>query len=101
MFMRLEKQSFLGYVQVSNIYAGYLKYRKNKISSSYDSTAQYGPWPPLEDQVSVFMTPGDRVDQLYPQVLDTHFSRLLRHAWATVGLLLNPGHHTGGITIRV
>jgi hypothetical protein len=25
------------------------------------------------------MTPGDRVSQLYPQALGTHFSRLLRH----------------------
>jgi hypothetical protein len=39
--------------------------------------------------------PGDRVAQLYPQALGTHFSRLLRHAWLTVGLFLNPGHHTG------
>jgi hypothetical protein len=88
------------------------------LSSSYGSTAQNGPWPPLlgfrnnnlfggtallvqcltpnlEDQVSVFMTPGDRVVQLYPQALGTHFSRLLRHAWVTVGLFFNPGHHTG------
>jgi hypothetical protein len=41
------------------------------------------------------MTPGDRVAQLYPQALGTHFSRLLRHAWVTVGLFLNPGHHAG------
>jgi len=27
----------------------------------------------------------------------THFSRLLRHAWVTVGLFLFPGHHTGEI----
>jgi hypothetical protein len=27
--------------------------------------------------------------------LGTHFSRLLRHAWVTVGLFLFPGHHTG------
>jgi hypothetical protein len=40
--------------------------------------------------------PGYRVAQLYPQALGTHFSRLLRHAWVTVGLLFNPGHHTGG-----
>jgi hypothetical protein len=53
------------------------------------------PTPNLEDQVSVFMTPGDRVAQLYPQALGTHFSRLLRHAWVTVGLFFNPGHHTG------
>jgi hypothetical protein len=25
----------------------------------------------------------------------THFSRLLQHAWVTVGLFLFPGHHTG------
>jgi hypothetical protein len=37
------------------------------------------PTPNLEDQVSVFMTPGDRVTQLYPQALGTHFSPLLRH----------------------
>jgi hypothetical protein len=30
------------------------------------------PTPNLEDQVSVFMTPGDRVVQLYPQALGTH-----------------------------
>jgi hypothetical protein len=34
------------------------------------------PTPNLEDQVSVFMTPGDRVAQLYPQVLGTYFSCL-------------------------
>jgi hypothetical protein len=49
----------------------------------------------LEDQASVFMTPGDRVAQLYPQAQGTHFSRLSRHAWVTVGLFFNPGHHTG------
>jgi hypothetical protein len=27
--------------------------------------------------------------------LGTHFSRLLRHAWVTVGLFLFPDHHTG------
>jgi hypothetical protein len=41
------------------------------------------------------MTPGDRVAQLYPQALGTHFSGLLQHAWVTVGLFFNPGHHTG------
>jgi hypothetical protein len=41
------------------------------------------------------MTPGDRVTQLYPQALGTHFSRVLRHAWVTVGLFFNVGHHTG------
>ena len=33
----------------------------------------------------------DWVAQLYPQALGTHFSHLLRHAWATVGLFFNPG----------
>jgi hypothetical protein len=40
-----------------------------------------------EDQASVFISPRGRVV--------THFSRLLRHAWVTVGLFLFPGHHTG------
>jgi hypothetical protein len=53
------------------------------------------PAPNLEDQASVFMTLGDRVAKLYTQSLGTHFSRLLRHAWITVGLFFNPGHHTG------
>jgi hypothetical protein len=53
------------------------------------------PTPNLEDQASVFMTPGDREAQLYPQELGTHFTRLLRHAWVTVGLFFNPGLHTG------
>jgi hypothetical protein len=44
------------------------------------------PAPNLEDQASVFTTPGHRVTQLYPQALGNHFSRLLRHAWVTVGL---------------
>jgi hypothetical protein len=35
------------------------------------------------------------VAKLYPQALGTHFSRLLRHAWVTVGLFFNPSHHTG------
>jgi hypothetical protein len=48
----------------------------------------------LEDQASLFMTPEGRVAQLYPQALGTHFSRLLRHEWVTVGLFFNPGHHT-------
>jgi hypothetical protein len=30
------------------------------------------------------------VAQLYPQAPSTHFSRLLRHAWATVGLFFSP-----------
>jgi hypothetical protein len=48
------------------------------------------PTPNVEGQASVFMTPGDRVAQLYPQAPGTHFSRLLRHAWVTVGLFLFP-----------
>jgi hypothetical protein len=51
--------------------------------------------PTLEDQASVFISPRSRVVQLYPQAPGTHFSRLLRHAWVTVGLFLFPGHHTG------
>jgi hypothetical protein len=88
-------------------------------SSFLGSTAQLRPWPPpqnpaeflggfskifffyrvgslaprptpiLEDQASVFIYPRGRVA--------THFSRLLRHAWVTVGLFLFPGHHTGKI----
>jgi hypothetical protein len=47
------------------------------------------PRPTLipEGQASVFISPRGRVA--------THFSRLLRHAWVTVGLFLFPGHHTG------
>jgi hypothetical protein len=41
--------------------------------------------------------PEDRVTQLYPQALGTHFSRLLRHAWATLGPFLSSGHHTENI----
>ena len=37
-----------------------------------------------------------RSPNLKPQeTLDTHFSRLLRHAWATLGTFFNLGHHTG------
>jgi hypothetical protein len=38
------------------------------------------------------------VAQLYPQALGTHFTYLLRHAWVTVGLFFNPGHHTGRLS---
>jgi hypothetical protein len=31
----------------------------------------------------------------------THFSRLLRQAWVTVGLFLFPGHHTGNYSYLV
>jgi hypothetical protein len=45
------------------------------------------PTPIPEDQASVFIFPRGKVA--------THFSRLLRHAWVTVGLFLFPGHHMG------
>jgi hypothetical protein len=48
----------------------------------------------LEGQASIFVTPEDRVTQLYPQALGTHFSRPLRHAWATLGLFISSGHRT-------
>jgi hypothetical protein len=53
------------------------------------------PTPILEDQASVFISPRGIVAQLYPQAPGTHFSRVLRHAWVTVGLFLFPGHRTG------
>jgi hypothetical protein len=40
------------------------------------------PTPILEDQASVFISPRGREA--------THFSRLLRHAWITVGLIYRP-----------
>ena len=52
------------------------------------------PTPNLEGQLSLFISPGERVAQLYPRALGAHFSCLLRHAWATVGLFL-PSHHAG------
>jgi hypothetical protein len=39
------------------------------------------------------------VVQLYPQALGTNFSHLLRQAWVTLGLFLNPCHHTGATTL--
>jgi hypothetical protein len=45
------------------------------------------PTPITEDQASVFISPRGKVA--------THFSRLLRQAWVTVGLFVFPGHHTG------
>jgi len=36
------------------------------------------------------------VAQLYPQAPSTHFSRLLRHAWATVGLFFSTVTTRGG-----
>jgi hypothetical protein len=49
-----------------------------------------GNWTP-----NIYIPSGGRVAQLYPQALGAHFSRLLRHAWATLGLFFTPGHHTG------
>jgi hypothetical protein len=40
------------------------------------------------------------VVQLYPQAPSTHFSRLLRHAWATVGLFFSPVTTRGNRPIR-
>jgi hypothetical protein len=37
--------------------------------------------------------------QLYPQAPSTHFSRLLRHAWATVGTLFSPVTTRGNFTL--
>jgi hypothetical protein len=51
------------------------------------------PTPNLEHQASVFMTPGDRVAQLYPQALGTHFSRLLRYEWVQWDYSLVPPPH--------
>jgi hypothetical protein len=39
------------------------------------------------------------VAQLNPQASSTHFSRLLRHAWATVGLFFSPVTKRGEIKI--
>jgi hypothetical protein len=87
-------------------------------SSSYGSTAQYGgPGPPFWGFVTITFlrgwivspgpnpqpgTPGLRIYDPWrqggpaiPQALGTHFSRLLRHEWVTVGLFFNPGHHMG------
>jgi hypothetical protein len=51
---------FWGFVTITFLRAGLLVQRAT---------------PNLEDQVSVFMTHGDRVTQIYPQALATHFSR--------------------------
>ena len=48
------------------------------------------------DQLSTWRTspciynPRGRVTHLYPQALGTHFCRLLRSAWAAVGLFFSP-----------
>jgi hypothetical protein len=57
------------------------------------------PTPNLQDQASIFVTPRDRVTQLYPQALGTHFSCLLQHAWAMLGLFLSSGHHMERIAV--
>jgi hypothetical protein len=51
------------------------------------------PTPIPEDQASVFISSRGRVA--------THFGRLLRHAWVTVGLFLFPGHHTGILYLNI
>ena len=52
------------------------------------------PTPNLEDQVPYLLSL--RLgDPAIPQALSIHFGRLLRHACATWGLFLNPGHQTG------
>jgi hypothetical protein len=51
------------------------------------------PKPPTWRIRSPCMTPGDRMAQLHPPTLGTHFSLLSRHAWVTVGLFFNPGHY--------
>ena len=51
--------------------------------------------PPAWTTRSHIYNPWDWVVQLYPQALGTHFSCLLLHAWGTVELFFNSGHHTG------
>jgi hypothetical protein len=46
--------------------------------------------PPTSRTMPQFLT------ELYPQALGNHFSRLLRHAFATLGLFLTSGRHTEG-----
>jgi hypothetical protein len=50
------------------------------------------PPPNLEDQVSIFISPGPLDGPVIPQAPSTHFSRLLRHVWATVGLFYRSTH---------
>jgi hypothetical protein len=51
------------------------------------------PTPISEDQASVFISPRGRVV--------THFSRLLRHAWVTVGLYFYYIEDTGALSIGI
>jgi hypothetical protein len=81
----------------------------------FGTTALYEPWLSLDFLTAGYLRDGavnptpntqpgvpglricdprDRVTQLYPQALGTLFSRLLRHAWATLSLFLSSGHHT-------
>jgi hypothetical protein len=55
-----------------------------------------GNWTP-----NIYIPSGARVAQLYPQTLGADFSRLLRHAWATLGLFFTPGHHTGALFVII
>jgi hypothetical protein len=90
-------------------------YTSNVTSSFLGSTAQLRPWPPPQNpaeflggfsttffsQGRVIPTPnphpgGPGLCIYIPQRQGgCPFSRLLRHAWVTVGLFLFPGHHTG------
>jgi hypothetical protein len=70
----------LGLLFFSRLLNNFLFYRVGLLAPS--------PTPNLKDQTSVFISPRGRVAQFYPQAPVTHFSRLLRHAWVTVGLFL-------------
>jgi hypothetical protein len=48
------------------------------------------PNPQPGGPVRRIYNPRGRVTQLYPQALGTHFGRLLRPAWAAVGLFFSP-----------
>jgi hypothetical protein len=48
------------------------------------------PNPQPGGPVHRIYNPRSRVAQLYPQALGTHFGRLLRPAWAAVGLFFSP-----------
>jgi hypothetical protein len=58
------------------------------------------PTPNLEDQASVFMSPGDRVAQLYPLAPAFPFSRLLRHAGIWWGYSSPPPHGVQLLLVR-
>ena len=73
-------QNFQGHI--SNFHTGSLL--RGGVANLTPNPQPGGPGP-------TFITPGTG----YPQALGTHFSRLLRHVWATAGLFFNPGHHTG------